>query len=65
MGLSWDVELLLGSSEWCGVGVGLGCGRIVSNVWLQTWCVGLSLGVKGLFLMLGTHSLLPNNPFTP
>ena len=42
VGLNWDVELLLGSSEWCGVGVGLGCGRIVSNVWLQTWCVGLS-----------------------
>ena len=42
MGLSWDVELLLGSSGRCGVGVVPGCGRIVCNVWQRTWCVGLS-----------------------
>ena len=29
------MELLLGSSERCDVGVGLGYGRIVSNVWQQ------------------------------
>ena len=44
MGLSWDVELLLGNSEWCSVGVGLGCGR---NLATDLVC-GSGLGREGI-----------------